>query len=318
MSLSKSKYESILEKFENMKFLKISGLPQEANMKIQGSSPQEASGLTPSEFEDLPIFSESDEGRITRFPFSETISSVAPQVPQFDLGEFGEFDEYATEIINNLHNKQESQRLNSEDYIIFREKLSTKQYQMLISWLYDVQHAGRINIKDETLFATFICILKCFSSPLFVDLDRNEFQLVGITCLRLMMKVYQRQEILSFAVYICDGAYTKRQINRMEVRILETIGFVSEIVTVYSWMEILSNYFSEEVTRMNAKIQNYPFLFFSYLPSQILCGIIFSVSESVPNFVLNVCRCDLDTSVIIGAQIDDQKPPSLRSYQLEH
>ncbi len=323
---SRGRYGEILDRFEVMRL----------------SSPVEASGLTPTQFQELPIFSGDEEEaernpplKITRFPGFGNREAPNRQAPSVQSGGSlsadhaqlpplvnlkGEEEEYSTEIINNLRQKEREQQLTPEVYALMKKKLKDRQYQLLIDWLYDVQISKSVKIEDETLFATFSCIIRCFGNESFSDLPPDKYQLLGIACLRLMMKVYQRYEILEYAIYICDKSYTRRQMNDMELKILSVIGFVSEIITVYTWMQLLSSYIEayELVARYNAKIQNYPELLCIYLPSQLLCGLIFSVSEEIPEVILTFTGCTLDDAVIVGAQIDSQKAPAYRSYQTLH
>jgi len=58
-------------------------------------------------------------------------------------------------------------------------------------------------------------------------LKRNQLQLLGITALWIAAKYQETYQVpkLENLVFICDGAYTGKDILAMEGRILVVIGF---------------------------------------------------------------------------------------------
>lgn len=101
-------------------------------------------------------------------------------------------------------------------------KIKASMRTILIDWLIEVH--GRFKLLQETLFLT-VAVMDRF---LQVDssISRPELQLVGLTAMFVASKFEEMYapEIHDF-VYMSDKAYTKKEILRMEYRILKAIDF---------------------------------------------------------------------------------------------
>jgi len=101
-------------------------------------------------------------------------------------------------------------------------KIKPTMRTILIDWLVEVH--GRFKLLQETLYLT-ISIMDRF---LQVDstVVRHELQLVGLTAMFIAAKFEEMYapEIHDF-VYMSDKAYTKKEILRMELRVLKALDF---------------------------------------------------------------------------------------------
>jgi len=98
-----------------------------------------------------------------------------------------------------------------------------KMRGVLIDWLIEVH--SQFKLLQETLYMTVYVIDK-FMQTEGCSVKRNKLQLVGVTAMFISSKVEEMYapEINDF-VYITDNAYTAGEIRKMELRILNSLGF---------------------------------------------------------------------------------------------
>jgi len=94
---------------------------------------------------------------------------------------------------------------------------------ILIDWLVAVQQ--RFKLLQETLFIS-VAYLDRFLSDTQYEVTRSKLQLVGVACMLLACK-YEEMYLPSVAdfVYMCDNAYLRDEILRMERMVLCALKF---------------------------------------------------------------------------------------------
>lgn len=95
--------------------------------------------------------------------------------------------------------------------------------KILVDWLVDVHR--KFKLRHETLFMA-VNLLDRYMDTATEPLQKNRFQLFGVTCLFIAAKF---EEIyppsLSDFVYVCADTYTSDMVLEMEGAILNQLGF---------------------------------------------------------------------------------------------
>lgn len=95
--------------------------------------------------------------------------------------------------------------------------------KILVDWLVDVHR--KFKLRHETLFMA-VNLLDRYMDTATEPLQKNRFQLFGVTCLFIAAKF---EEIyppsLSDFVYVCADTYTSEMVLEMEGAILNQLGF---------------------------------------------------------------------------------------------
>ena len=105
---------------------------------------------------------------------------------------------------------------------------------ILFDWVLKVHKAFKLS--QQTLYISF-WILEKIQSKIFIK--RKEYQLYAITSLYIASKMedikFPSAKKFSF---ICDSAYTTKQINLAEFEILKILNYNSLLVTPLNYLEI--------------------------------------------------------------------------------
>ena len=121
-------------------------------------------------------------------------------------------------------------------------KIKPHMRTILIDWMVEVH--SRFKLLQETLYLTvatmdrFLQVSSCKFFPMWPSVNyilllkmessvvRHDLQLVGLTCMFIASKFEEMYtpEISDF-VFMSDKAYTKKEILRMELRILKALDF---------------------------------------------------------------------------------------------
>jgi len=121
-------------------------------------------------------------------------------------------------------------------------KIKPRMRTILIDWMVEVH--SRFKLLHETLYLTlatmdrFLQVSSCKLFPIWPSVYyisllkmessvvRHDLQLVGLTCMFIASKFEEiyTPEISDF-VFMSDKAYTKKEILRMELRILKALDF---------------------------------------------------------------------------------------------
>jgi hypothetical protein len=140
--------------------------------------------------------------------------------------------EYVEEIYGNLR-KKEMELAPPVNYMSIQEDINEKMRGILIDWLVEVHL--KFKLRHETLFLT-VNILDRYLAVQKVN--RQRLQLVGVVSLMLAAKYEEiyPPEVRDY-VYICDNAYTREQIVKMEQMILQTLNFRLTVPTPRSFLK---------------------------------------------------------------------------------
>ena len=119
--------------------------------------------------------------------------------------------EYTSEIYQYLF-ENESRSLVDPDYMSRQNDINQKMRVILNDWLVEVHL--KFKLRQETLYLCFQLIDRFLENTI---VQRGRLQLVGVTGLMLASKYEEiyPPEIRDY-VYICDNAYTREQILKME------------------------------------------------------------------------------------------------------
>lgn len=154
-----------------------------------------------------------------------------------------------------------------------QNEVNPQMRAILVDWLNEV--AEEFGLKATTLFLAVNYMDRYLGC---VCVSKRKLQLLGITCLLIAAKYEETiPPGLEDYVYITDNTYNKEEVRRMEVNVLNVLGFTLTAVTVPDFLGIykhvaqaehkvafLAEYFCE------LTLQDYNFLQFS--PSMIACS----------------------------------------------
>lgn len=141
---------------------------------------------------------------------------------------------YLTEIEKSKRLLESKYSLNAH-YMKNQEQITPTMREILVDWLMDV--AVKFDLLDETLFLG-VRLLDQFLGK--QTIERTRLQLVGSVCLWIASKFEEIYfpEIRDF-VYICDGAYERKEFLKMEHVILDTLGFNIALPTTYTFFGLI-------------------------------------------------------------------------------
>ena len=107
------------------------------------------------------------------------------------------------------------------DYLSTQPEITEMIRAILVDWLVEVQESFELN--HETLY-TAVKLMDIFMSRQRVSKD--QLQLVGATAALIACKTDERiPPNLDDFVYVCDDAYTRKDIVRKELEMVEVAGF---------------------------------------------------------------------------------------------
>jgi len=156
-------------------------------------------------------------------PAGLSTSSPPPSPTEMEVDSQGSDDpqqvaEYAPDIYRVL---QREEGCPQPDYMSRQPHVNCKMRDILADWLVDVHK--KYKLRPETLFLAIILVDRYLEKRLT---PRRHLQLVGVTALLIASKFEEiyPPEIKDF-VYITDKAYTREDVIRMEVSMLNTLDF---------------------------------------------------------------------------------------------
>ena len=161
---------------------------------------------------------------------SNTTSS-RPSLPDIDSQDAGNHlaaPQYAAEIYANYHRVEESYRAPS-NYMDNQPEVTPWMRGVLVDWLVEVHL--KFKLMPETLYITVNIIDRFLATR---TVKRKELQLTGVAAMFLASKYEEiwAPEVRDF-VYICDKAYTRKQIVEMEKNIVIALKFKVTFPTSY-------------------------------------------------------------------------------------
>lgn len=127
--------------------------------------------------------------------------------------------------IHNYLLKEATTKIN-ENFMDDQKEITPRMRQILISWLMEVQLKPSRKISDPVFFMAVNLIDRYLSKNKMVSIQN--FQLLGIVCLSLANKsMNEIHDILtpSEIEHLCAGAFTQKEILKMEWNVFQTLDF---------------------------------------------------------------------------------------------
>jgi len=140
--------------------------------------------------------------------------------------------EYSDEIYSYLR-QNETRSMVDPDYMSRQLDINAKMRVILNDWLVEVHL--KFKLRQETLYLCFQLIDRFLE---ITGVQRQKLQLVGVTGLMLASKYEEiyPPEVRDY-VYICDNAYTRDEILKMEQTMLATLQYRLSLPTVWCFMK---------------------------------------------------------------------------------
>lgn len=156
-----------------------------------------------------------------------------PDLPDYDrelLRDPHQVSEFAMEIFEYMKSRETEFII--VNYMQRQTDLTCNMRALLVDWMVEIQENFELN--HETLY----------SAVKYVDLYLNReeivkenLQLVGATAIFLACKNEETiLPLLDDFVHVCDNAYTKRDILKMEIRMLRSLEFKMSVPLSYSFL----------------------------------------------------------------------------------
>lgn len=137
---------------------------------------------------------------------------------------------YASFIFN--YYKEREDKFVIPDYMLGQRDLTAHMRTILVDWLVEVQENFELN--HETLYLAIKLVDRYLS---VTQVPRERLQLVGATALFIACKFDERcPPVLDDFLYICDDAYRKKEVIKMEMAVLQAIGFDLGIPLSYRFL----------------------------------------------------------------------------------
>lgn len=137
---------------------------------------------------------------------------------------------YALDIFRYL--KEREEHFVISDYISQQKSLTKWMRSLLVDWMVEVQESFELN--HETLYLA-VKIVDLYLSK--ETISKDSLQLLGAAALFLSSKYEENNPPLTEDfLYICDGAYTDKQLIRMEKLVFRTINFNLGIPLSYRFL----------------------------------------------------------------------------------
>jgi len=158
---------------------------------------------------------------------------LPPNVEDFD-SECGndpfQTPQYAHDIF--LYFKQRESKFIPRRYMEQQTELTCDMRSVLVDWLVEVQESFELN--HETLYSA-VRLVDLYLSHKTVN--KENLQLVGTTAMLISSKFEERcPPCVDDFLYICDDAYTRCDLIRMEMSILKAVDFDIGLPLSYSFL----------------------------------------------------------------------------------
>merc|ERR1719383_699102 len=207
---------------------------QEATKEDVNSSGSDKSGVSSSSEEILVCELNSSSGSSTGSVLEVeteakvfTIVSPPRQTPpegvvDFDLetaGDPAQHAEYALQTFQYYKNREAVFTVPS--YIEAQNEITEAMRGILVDWLVEVQESFELN--HETLY-TAVKLTDLYLSK--KQVKKEDLQLVGATAALIACKIDERlPPLVDDFLYVCDDAYTRDELMKLERKMLNVVGF---------------------------------------------------------------------------------------------
>ncbi|CAG9768232.1 unnamed protein product [Ceutorhynchus assimilis] len=158
---------------------------------------------------------------------------VPPGVADYDKENWDDVHQvshYAMDIFN--YYKEKETQFPVGDYMDRQVCLSKWMRSLLIDWMVEIQESFELN--HETLYLGVKLV------DLYLDrvtVSKEMLQLVGAAAMFVASKFDERiPPLIDDFLYICDGAYTRRDMIRMEINLLKVVNFNLGIPISYRFL----------------------------------------------------------------------------------
>lgn len=122
--------------------------------------------------------------------------------------------------------------LRVDDYMQRQVCLTKWMRSLLVDWMVEIQESFELN--HETLYLA-VKLVDYYLSK--VTVGKETLQLVGAGAMLIASKYDERlPPLIDDFLYICDGAYTRRELIRMEINILKMCDFELGIPISYRFL----------------------------------------------------------------------------------
>lgn len=137
---------------------------------------------------------------------------------------------YAMDIFNYL--KQREAAFPVRSYINDQVHISRWMRSLLVDWMVEVQETFELN--HETLYLAVKVVDQYLGKKLVV---KDKLQLLGAGAMFLACKFDERTPpLIEDFLYICDGAYSQKELIAMEMDVFRTIGYDLSIPLSYRFL----------------------------------------------------------------------------------
>ncbi|GJQ66946.1 CycB3 [Trypoxylus dichotomus] len=137
---------------------------------------------------------------------------------------------YAMDIFNYLKSREATFAVS--DYMDRQVCLTKWMRQLLVDWMVEVQESFELN--HETLYLG-VKLVDMYLSKMTVG--KETLQLVGAAAMFVASKYDERiPPMVEDFLYICDGAYTRKELLRMEINLLKVCDFDLGIPLSYRFL----------------------------------------------------------------------------------
>ena len=196
-------------------------------------------------------------------------------------------------------------------YMENQEYINERMRSILVDWLVEVHL--KFKLVPETLYLTINLIDRFLEKE---QVSRPRLQLVGVTSLLIASKyeeIYPPE--LRDLVYICDKAYTKKDILEMEEKILKTLEYNVTIPSAHAFLVryLKAGHADKKIVQLSCYIldgtlQSYNLLHF--LPSQLAAAAVFIARRVVgrnawsPTLLKYAMYCEEEVIPVARAILD--------------
>ncbi|KAM8965269.1 G2/mitotic-specific cyclin-B3 isoform X2 [Sarcophilus harrisii] len=139
-------------------------------------------------------------------------------------------NEYAKEIFTYMRKREEFFPISN--YMVKQHDISKEMRAILVDWMVEVQE--NFELTHETLYLAVKLVDHYLMQVVCL---RDKLQLIGSTAILIAAKFEERcPPCIDDFLYICDDAYQREEILRMEINILHTLKFDINIPIAYRFL----------------------------------------------------------------------------------
>jgi cyclin B len=204
--------------------VKMGEIPKEKVKTIAGPNPEVKKEAEVKEEAKTVAESLTDVMNARNAKVTEEIKIRLPDgVADFDgecLDDPFQVSEYVFEIFE--YYKRREAKFQISKYLSLQTELNRNMRAILVDWMVEVQESFELNHETLYLAVKLVDLYLTKSSTV----KRDKLQLIGATAMFLAAKYDERSPpVIDDFCYICDDAYSQKDVLQMEVHMLKTLGF---------------------------------------------------------------------------------------------